>query len=304
MHAAWNFLGKKHKPSAAFFTITSFAAGICWAWAIPALGMPENIMNLTGVGLILLSLFFETCYFTGLFKAYSSADISVAYPVARALPVLLVAGVTAIIHPGRHPDSWGIAGLMTVFAGCLLMPLKRFSDFSFRNYTTPSMRYILLAAAGTSGYTLIDSELMKLMSSSPGHDNMTAAYVFSFIINISIGCSLGTMVLLRKKERLLFKEFFTGWKNLWPPITAGVLSSLAYLLILSVMPRVFHLSFLQAFRQMSLPIGLLLGLLLLKEPAHRPKLTGICAIVCGLIIIAFPAPYWWTRAAAAIFAWF
>lgn len=290
MHAAWNFLSKKHTPSAAFFCIASFAAGVCWIWAIPAAGMPEKIMNLTGVSLILLSLLFETCYFTGLFNAYAASDMSLAYPVARALPVLLITGITAIIYPGRYPDLWGMTGLLLVFAGCLLMPLKRFRDFSYRNYIDPAMRYILLAAAGTSGYTLVDAELMKLMSTSPGHSGMSAAYVFSFIINTALGFSLGLIVLLRKKEQLRFRECFAGWKNLWPPVTAGVLSSLAYLLILAAMPRVTFLSFLQAFRQMSLPIGLLLGIIILKEPAHKPKLAGICAIVCGLAVIAFPAP--------------
>ena len=286
MHATWNFLSKKTMPSAAFFCISSFAAGLCWIWAIPAVGFPETALSAHAIMLWTLSLCFETCYFIGLFKAYAGADMSLAYPVARALPVLLVAAITPLIHPGKYPGLWGVVGLVTVFAGCLLMPLKNFKEFSWRNYATPAMFYILLAAVGTTGYTLVDSELMKLMTAAPGHNDMTAAYIFSFVINTALGFSMALLVLTRSKEYRYIKEFFTSWKNFLSPVCAGILSSLAYLLVLIAMTKVEHLSFLQAFRQMSLPFGLLLGIIILKEPAHRPKLLGISAIVTGLVIIA------------------
>ena len=97
---------------------------------------------------------------------------------------------------------------------------------------------------------------------------------------------MALLVLTRSKEYRYIKEFFTSWKNFLSPVCAGILSSLAYLLVLIAMNKVEHLSFLQAFRQMSLPFGLLLGIIILKEPAHRPKLLGITAIVSGLVIIA------------------
>ena len=286
MHATWNFLSKKTMPSAAFFCISSFAAGLCWIWAIPAVGFPETALSAHAIMLWTLSLCFETCYFIGLFKAYAATDMSLAYPVARALPVLLVAAITPLIHPGKYPGLWGIVGLLIVFAGCLLMPLKNFKDFSWRNYLSPAMFYILLAAAGTTGYTLVDSELMKIMNAADGHNAMTSAYVFSFVINTALGFSMALLVLIRPKEYPLIREFFASWKNFLSPVCAGILSSLAYLLVLIAMTKVKHLSFLQAFRQMSLPFGLLLGIIILKEPAHRPKLLGISAIVTGLVIIA------------------
>ena len=72
-----------------------------------------------------------------------------------------------------------------------------------------------------------------------------------------------------------------GWL-LWLPV-----SFLGSYLVLAAMTKVTQLSFLQAFRQMSLPIGLLLGIIILKEPAHRPKIAGITLIVTGLVLIAF-----------------
>ena len=287
MHATWNFLSKKSRSSAAFFCISSFSAALCWCWVIPHYGFAVNAMQNRALILWGVSLFFETLYFIGLFKAYSSTDMSLAYPVARALPVLLIAGVTAIIYPGRYPNAWGMAALLIVCCGCLLMPLKHFSDFSLKNYTGKSMRYILLAAIGTTGYTLTDSELVKMCASSAGYDSATASYLLTFVVNFGLGVTMALLVIFKKSEQENFKYLISSVKNFVYPAIAGILSSLAYALVLAAMTKVTQLSFLQAFRQMSLPIGLLLGIIILKEPAHRPKLVGITLIVTGLVLIAF-----------------
>lgn len=287
MHATWNFLSKKSRSSAAFFCISSFSAALCWCWVIPHYGFAANAMQNRALILWGVSLFFETLYFIGLFKAYSSTDMSLAYPVARALPVLLIAGVTAIIYPGRYPNAWGMAALLIVCCGCLLMPLKHFSDFSLKNYTGKSMRYILLAAIGTTGYTLTDSELVKMCASSAGYDSATASYLLTFVVNFGLGVTMALLVIFKKSEQENFKYLISSVKNFVYPAIAGILSSLAYALVLAAMTKVTQLSFLQAFRQMSLPIGLLLGIIILKEPAHRPKLVGITLIVTGLVLIAF-----------------
>ncbi|MBR7108238.1 MAG: hypothetical protein IKC89_07485 [Lentisphaeria bacterium] len=287
MHATWNFLSKKSTSSAAFFCISSFMAALCWVWVLPVFGFPVESLGAKGLSLWGISLFFETLYFVGLFNAYSKTDMSLAYPVARALPVLLIAAVTPILYPGRYPSAWGVAGLLIVCCGCLLMPLKKFSDFSLKNYFNMAMWFIILAAIGTTGYTINDAELVKICASGQGYDDMKAAYLLSFVINFGLGCIMGVIVLFRKQEQENFKLLVSSFKNFCYPAIAGILSSLAYALVLMAMQRVEHLSFLQAFRQMSLPIGLLLGIFILKEPAHRPKLTGITLIVTGLVLIAF-----------------
>ena len=144
-----------------------------------------------------------------------------------------------------------------------------------------------LAAVGTTGYTLTDSELVKMCSVSPGYTSAAASYLLTFVINFGLGVTMMLLVIFRKSERENFKYLVSSAKNFIYPATAGILSSLAYALVLAAMTKVTQLSFLQAFRQMSLPIGLLLGIIILKEPAHRPKLVGITLIVTGLVLIAF-----------------
>ena len=61
----------------------------------------------------------------------------------------------------------------------------------------------------------------------------------------------------------------------------------AYILVLLAMHFVTNVSYVQAFRQMSLPLGAFLGIAFLKEKATSPKLAGLTLIVGGLIAVAF-----------------
>ena len=47
---------------------------------------------------------------------------------------------------------------------------------------------------------------------------------------------------------------------------------------------VTNVSYIQAFRQMSLPLGVLAGILILKESHPPVKLAGIALVVGGLLL--------------------
>ncbi|MFW6292981.1 MAG: hypothetical protein ACOC7V_11765 [Spirochaetota bacterium] len=69
--------------------------------------------------------------------AYRTGDLSLAYPVARALPVLLVPVVTAFLGIGEPVSPLGAAGMVTVVVGLLLVVHRSFatvglSSFFFR----------------------------------------------------------------------------------------------------------------------------------------------------------------------------
>lgn len=41
-----------------------------------------------------------------------------------------------------------------------------------------------------------------------------------------------------------------------------------------------------AYRQLSIPLGALLAIVLLKEPAYRPRLLGVGTVFVGLVLVA------------------
>ncbi|MBS1371764.1 MAG: hypothetical protein HPZ91_17605 [Lentisphaeria bacterium] len=58
------------------------------------------------------------------------------------------------------------------------------------------------------------------------------------------------------------------------------------ILILLSMRFGTNVSCVQAFRQLSLPFGVLTGLLILKEPRYPVKLCGVVLVGVGLVIVS------------------
>jgi uncharacterized membrane protein len=51
------------------------------------------------------------------------------------------------------------------------------------------------------------------------------------------------------------------------------------------MNYVTNVSYVAAFRQLSIPLGALFGMLLLNEPRYVPKITGVVIIFLGLTLV-------------------
>ena len=53
-----------------------------------------------------------------------------------------------------------------------------------------------------------------------------------------------------------------------------------------VISYVANINYVAAFRQLSIPLGAIFGMSLLKEPRHPPTLVGISIIFLGLVVVA------------------
>ena len=214
LHAAWNTISKSVKPSMAFYLIMTVTAMLIW---LPFLifgkwnpfDMPPRFWLL-----ILFSSIGEVFYMLGLAHAYSKSDISLVYPVARALPVLMVPAVTLLLGLGSKTPAWNAyLGMLVITVGCLVMPLKKFSDFSLKPYCNSVIGFIVLAAVGTTIYTIMDSISVGLIQEQTGRKNMLD--IFSLMFFVEGGLSLGELVIVAfdRKERRFLRKQNTG-KNL------------------------------------------------------------------------------------------
>ena len=67
---------------------------------------------------------------------------------------------------------------------------------------------------------------------------------------------------------------------------SGIAIFAAYTLVLIAMGFARNVTYVVAFRQMSVPLGVLLGLAVLGEPLNPPKLAGVLAVTAGLVLVA------------------
>lgn len=283
LHVGWNLISKKSQPSAAFYLLTSVTSFLLYVPCVFFAGIQWSAFGGAFWGMVGLSICSEILYFIGLFKTYRSTDISLAYPMVRALPVLLVAAVTTVCGIGKSLNAAAIAGMFIVFAGCLLMPLQSFSQFSLRNYITPVLGYMILAACGTTGYTIFDGMVIPQILVHTKGSSLAATGAYISLLELGITTGLSCYVLSSAKERKELKKLLG---HSWTPHICGICSSSAYILVVLAMPLVSNLSYVQAFRQMSLPLGVAAGIFILKEKCPPVRLAGVAAIVAGLVITA------------------
>ena len=282
-HASWNLIAKKSKMSIAYYMVICMTSACCWLhlqfWT------PVNIFALPGKYylLMLCSVMADLLYCCGLMRAYRTMEMSTAYPMMRSLPLLFTAAVTSIFGLGKPLTLMALLGMGVVFAGCLLMPLKNFSDFKIKNYINPSLLFVTIVALGTTGYTIFDSQAQSVMRSSlSGISKPVMALTYDSTRGIMLTTTLLTVVLSLKTERENLKCLIR--ERNFTPVFAGCFATFAYALVLIAMNYVTNVSFVQVFRQLGLLVGVAGGILILKERCSATKIAGSLLIVSGLVM--------------------
>lgn len=66
----------------------------------------------------------------------------------------------------------------------------------------------------------------------------------------------------------------------------GVLSPLSYIIVLSVLTAGAPVSIVAPMREMSMMVGALMGMIILREPVGPARLAGCAVLVLGVILLA------------------
>ena len=265
VHVGWNLVGKQAHPATALFLGSAAVDFICkipiliWAWRFYA-DLPAQVW----VAVVFTGAC-QAIYFIGLAGAYRTGDLSVAYPLARSIAPMLV--VLAAIPLGRaeHISTFCIMGILLILSGGLLLPMKRLGELRLANYLNACCVCALLAALGTAGYSLLDDFALRAMrdQSAPSFGVWSAVLVY-------VRVEIPTVIRTRKTAVILTGiGFFVGY---FP-----VLAALAY---------VSEVSYAVAFRQLSIPLGALLGVVFLREPGYPTKFIGAGLIFMGGMMVA------------------
>ncbi len=286
LHALWNLISKAEKPSASFFLVASLASALIsipaffWTSDI-AVSAPTQVWKL-----LALTSVFEAVYYISLANAYKHGEISMTYPLIRALPAVMLPPLTAFLGFGKTVSPLACTGILIIALGCMMMPLKSFRGIKIGAYFKLSALLSVLAAVAVAAYSIIDSEALKILKEGTEKANAFKASLFYMIwMNVMIIPFLVLYTAMRKGEREAFMRYF-NFAELKAPCTAGPICTLAYLLTLAAMLFCTNVSLVIAFKQLSIPLAAAAGILLFKENTCKPKITGCMLIVYGLVMTA------------------
>jgi len=273
MHAGWNLLARYERSESIFYGKMLIVIAV--VGCVPAVlsEVLARSLTLKAWGCVVASAFCAGLYLFFLARAFESSDFTVVYPVARALPVIFVA--LGDVLRGRYLTGLGWLGILLVASGCVLVPLRSFRDLAFRRYFNRTSLWMLLAAMGTVGYTLLDKVAAEVVQQGPD----TAARYGYMYFTISF---LPYTALLRISRHENHSPHPTNWKLV---ILAAALSFGAYWLILWAYQLSPYASYIVAFRQFSIVIGAISAFLIYKEHGVMVRLTGAWLITSGLVLI-------------------
>jgi drug/metabolite transporter (DMT)-like permease len=285
IHVGWNLIGKRQHPSAAFLLVANTLGFLCL--------MPVFVLYRHAVAAFPLRVWLwlaitgllQALYYAALAGAYRSGDLSVVYPLARSGAVVFVVLLNALLGRGGQLTDLALGGIVLIVLGSFLLPMRRLGDVRLESYLGPSTSLALLAALGTAGYSIVDDGALRVLRTAPvlPVSPLVVTALYSFFEGVSSSLWLALVVVARKQGRADLRDVWgTQMRHAG---LAGIGIYAGYTLVLVSMAFVSNVSYVVAFRQVSIPLGAVAGVLILHDPPYLPKLFGVALMFAGLVLV-------------------
>ena len=274
-HAIWNYLLRRAGGSRTVAALSIVAESILLLpLAVVILVSSGGIPVGRFVPAIVVGALLALGNYAALMAAYRTADLSLAYPVARG-GVFLFLPLLGFIVFGERLDVRGWLALGLIVTGIMMLPLSRFDRAALgelgRHLRDRAMGFALLAAASTAGYTVWDKFAIGYLD--------TYLYLTGYTVLLGMWFALSLVRAPRDEVREQLRA------HSWRIVTIGVLIAASYLLVLVALRNGMSTQVL-AVRQLSIPIGVVLGWRLLRESLTLPRAIGSSLITAGCILAA------------------
>jgi uncharacterized membrane protein len=255
IHAVWNtLLAGSRDPQA-------FAAVVLLAGAV--IGAPAAVffwdVHATAWPFVAATSALELAYFLLLAFAYTCAELSLVYPLARGLaPILVLAGAVAFTGAGTTAKQ--IAGVLLVGCGILLVRGVRRG------------RGALLAVAigcTIASYTVVDKHGVR--HASP----------LAYLELMSIFTGLGYAVVVGRVRGTAALRAAVAWRS----VLAGAGTFAAYACVLAAL-KLASAASVAAVRESGVLVATALGAIVLRERVTVWRCAGAALVVSGVVLLS------------------
>jgi uncharacterized membrane protein len=269
-HALWNFLAKGSREKEPYMLLANLSSQvtvlpiflmILGDWGFPMQALPFLLVS--GVA--------EVAYFISLSRAYEEGDLSIVYPVVRSSPMFVA--ILAYAFLGERLSTWGVAGILIIVAGVYVLHMREGGGLlgplgSLRGSAT---MFALAAALGTTVYSLMDKLGVEAVD----------PIRYAFWLEIFVCLMLAPVIIGRKGFMSLAGEWRFGWSRI---CASGFLMRVGYIFALYTM-TLAPVSYILALRQVSVVLGTVLGVAVLRESYGRQRLLGSVIIFVGVYVL-------------------
>jgi drug/metabolite transporter (DMT)-like permease len=273
IHASWNLLAK-HAAAAGPTFVFAYNVVACVAylpWVVWLVANRELTWNLPVAACLLFSAVIHLGYSLCLQRGYQVADLSVVYPIARGTGPLL-SSIGAFIILAEAPSLQGVLGLLAVVAGIGCITIQGDLSAFRRPKGLDGVRWGFTTGSLIAGYTVVDGYGVKMLGIHP--------VILDWFSNFLRFFMLAPIVLANPARAR--KAMRGHW---WHAVGVGVLSPLSYILVLSAIDLGAPLSLVAPAREMSMMVGAMFGMLLLREPVNAWRVGGCLIMIVGIILL-------------------
>lgn len=270
VHASWNYLLKKSGGGVGFVWLFAAFSALFY---LPLAGIvawhAAFVPDATQLGFMALSAILHTAYFLTLDRGYRRGDLSLVYPLARAVGPLITVAV-AVAWLGERPTAVGLAGALTIVTGAFLLagnPRR-----VLRAGDAHAVGYALITGMLIAGYSVADKQAVAAFAVPP--------LILDWASNLG---RVAVMIPLAWRERASVSQ---AWRSQRRAVFAvALLCPLSYIMVLSAM--VFTpVSYVAPARELSILVAAFLGTRLLAERDASRRLTAAALMVGGVLLLA------------------
>ena len=259
MHAAWNTIAKLNAARAGDAVVVGIMAGWPALVVLPWAGIPDRAAWLQLLASVVIHFF----YFRALARAYVGGELSVAYPLMRGVPPLIVAALGAIVF-GELLSLPGWTAVLLLVAGVLLLGWDGLKKQALRG---ASARFVAIQIVIIASYTLIDGSGVRLSGNALSY----IVWMFGLTAAMLVLGAPGSLRALRTE----------GTSAVAVAAIGGVFTVGSYGVALWAMTAA-PVALIAALRETSILFGAGLGAWLLRERFGARRWVAVAMILGGV----------------------
>ncbi len=281
LHAGWNVLlkmsGDPLRTAVRLQLVgTAVLAPIGFvAWVAQGSPSPDP----GGVALALVSGALEAAYFVFLSAAYGRGDLSLVYPLARgSAPVIsIIVGLGLL---GEQLSGPALVGVAAIVIGIMLVARPWRAFRAAGRHHRSAIGFALLTGATIAAYSTVDRLGVRLIE----------PWLYGALLAIFASVILTSVVSVGRRTGIIVaRPVPTSPAPLWQDGVAGVLSLIAYLLVL-IAYSIAPLAAVAPLRESGIVIAAAWGALRLGEAVGRrqagSRIGAAALVVVGAVILA------------------
>jgi drug/metabolite transporter (DMT)-like permease len=275
MHAIWNLLVKRSRHKTVFIWWMFVASFVIFTAMLPFVSDPFQVPGTETIEMIGIGAVCYVLYHLLNGRAYRGGDLSVVYPLSQSSMIYVPIWGVALL--GERFSIQGVGGILLVIFGTFMVQMQEvtFAELArpFRDLSSPSVRAALLAGFIYS---------IGSIAEKTGVRHYSPLY-FTYFLVLSMLLLMSFNLSRPRYRSQIAEELRENWRPILCSGPVVMTSFLSFRYGLNLSP----VGYAVPVRQVSIMIGVVIGILFLRESFGKIRLASAVLIVAGAVLIRF-----------------